>query len=139
MSGLQRRFIYHRDMFVTVAYLVALLAMAQVSRCDLSRVAQTLVLVSASRASRYDPSRPSVHGSRKEQGELGVRGSGLGVRELENADSKFKDRASPESEAGKAGIRDTGHGDCRLMIVDCRLRTQRGLGALQIQGQSCAA
>ena len=40
---------------------------------------------------------------------------------------------------GKAGIRDSGHGDCRLVIVDCRLRTPRGLGALRIQGQSCAA
>ena len=56
---------------------------------------------------RCDLSRLSVHGSREEQGELGV-------RELENADSKFKNRTSPESEVGKAGTRErdtgTGHG-----------------------------
>ena len=54
---------------------------------------------------RCDLSRLSVHGSREEQGELGV-------RELENADSKFKNRTSPESEVGKAGTRerDTGFG-----------------------------
>ena len=54
---------------------------------------------------RCDLSRLSVHGSREEQGELGV-------RELENADSKFKNRTSPESEVRKAGngTRDSGLG-----------------------------
>ena len=90
------------------------------------RLAQTLDLMSASQTSRGDRSRSSVHGSREEQGELGVRGSGLGVRELENADSKFKNRISPESEVGKAGngTRDSGFGVGESEIEDCRFEIQ---------------
>ena len=66
---------------------------------------------------RCDLSRLSVHGSREEQGELGV-------RELENADSKFKNRTSPESEVGKDGRRAAARGtaidDCRLPIEDTK-------------------